>query len=70
MQKIKIIRTARTRSEARTLTLLVWCFHWLRDSSGEPRDHYITVDAKDIAGFPDSNIKIMVPDGGQHLTRR
>ena len=61
MQKIRIINgTYKIRGKDVDLAGMV--FPLVEGFKWGTKGSYITVDAKDIAGFPDRNIKIMVPD--------
>ena len=61
MQKIKILDgTYKIRGKDVDLAGMV--FPLVEGFKWGTKGSYITVDAKDIAGFPDRNIKIMVPD--------
>ena len=61
MQKIKIINgTYKIRGKDVDLAGMV--FPLVEGFKWGTKGSYITVDAKEIAGFPDRNIKIMVPD--------
>ena len=61
MQKIRIINgTYKIRGKDVDLAGMV--FPLVEGFKWGTKGSYITVDAKEIAGFPDRNIKIMVPD--------
>ena len=61
MQKIKIINgTYKIRGKDVDLAGMV--FPMVEGFKWGTKGSYITVDAKDVNGFPDRNIKIMVPD--------
>ena len=60
MQKIKILDgTYKIRGKDVDLAGMV--FPLVEGFKWGTKGSYVTVDAKDIAGFPDRNIKIMVP---------
>ena len=61
MQKIRIINgTYKIRGKDVDLAGMV--FPMVEGFKWGTKGSYITVDAKDVNGFPDRNIKIMVPD--------
>ena len=77
MQKIKILDgTYKIRGKDVDLAGMV--FPLVEGFKWGTKGSYVTVDAKDIAGFPDRNIKIMVPsedayekvDAGTKVTKR
>ena len=61
MQKVKIINgTYKIRGKDVDLAGMV--FPLVEGFKWGTKGSFITVDAKEVAGFPDRNIKIMVPD--------